>query len=237
MKNSLPAKLQTVIVVLSIVIAYIVLHFPAAHTYSLQIFLLSVLTFFVLKRFKKAKLWHVLPDHMSVELGLVSFAFVFLIGATGNTHSLFYSLSYFHLFFLVFSSTPLTAIASIIALITFHYALEPDLAVRELGSIISLPVIGVLLLFAKKQYDEAHLQQSILEAEVKELDKTSQKEQTLEGFVERFLIPKLDFLIRLLSDPNETKETVTQQMKLVRVELDKIVGKVNAFDTKDEESK
>jgi hypothetical protein len=100
-----------------------------------------------------------------------------------------------------------------------------------------LPVIGVLLLFAKKQYDEAHLQQSILEAEVKELDKTSQKEQTLEGFVERFLIPKLDFLIRLLSDPNETKETVTQQMKLVRVELDKIVGKVNAFDTKDEESK
>jgi hypothetical protein len=26
-------------------------------------------------------------------------------------------------------------------------------------------------------------------------------------------------------------------MKLVRVELDKIVGKVNAFDTKDEESK
>ena len=234
MKNSLPAKLQTIIVVLSIVLAYIVLHIQFLHAYSLQIFLLSVLAFFILKRFKKAKLWHVLPDRMSLEIGLVSFAFVFLIGATGNTHSLFYSLSYIHLFFLVFSSSPITAVASMIALITFHYALEPNLAVGELGSILSIPVIGVLLLFAKKQYDEAHLQQTILENEVKEFDKTAQKEQTLENFVDRFLSPKLDFLAQLLSDPQETKETVLKQLVLVRAELQKIVGRVNALDTKSE---
>lgn len=234
MKNSLPAKLQTIIVVFSIVLAYIVLHIQFLHRYSLQIFLLSVLAFFMLKRFKKAKLWHVLPDRMSLEIGLVSFAFVFLIGATGNTHSLFYSLSYIHLFFLVFSSSPITAVASMIALITFHYALEPNLAVGELGSILSIPVIGVLLLFSKKQYDEAHLQQTILENEVKEFDKTAQKEQTLENFVDRFLSPKLDFLAQLLADPQETKETVLKQLALVRAELQKIVGRVNALNVKSE---
>lgn len=168
-----PAKLQTLMLLSAIALAYIVLHFPELHDYSLQIFVGTIGIFFILKRIKRAKLWHVLPDKMSVEVAILTFAFVYLIGATGNTHSIFYALSYVHLFFLIFSSTPLTSISTIIFLMLFHYALEPVLAMDEVGSLLSLPVIGMILLFAKKQYDEVHLKEEVLEKQVIELEKVT----------------------------------------------------------------
>lgn len=230
MKNIATPRFQSILVVSAIALAYILLHFTFAATYALQIFLSSIVLFFVLKRVNKAKLWHVLPSQTSMELGLLTFAFVFLIGATGNTHSLFYALSYIHLFIIIFTTSPTTAAASIIALITFHYALEPELNTTEIGSILSLPVIGVILMFAKKQYDEASATEELLEKEVAELNVTSHKEKALETFVDTFLAPKLDLLEKLLSDPDETKETLKKQLSLLNTEMNKILGRINSID-------
>lgn len=231
MKNLPAAKIQSIIVVLSISAAYLLLHIPGVKMYSLQVFILSVLGFFLVKRFKRAKLWHVLPEKLSIEVGLLTFAFVFLIGATGNTHSVFYSLSYIHLFFLVFSSSPMTAVTGILGLLVFHYGLEPELGVEEIGTLMSIPVIGILILFAKKQYDEAHQNVAKLAEEEVKLEQANRKEQTLEGFIQNFLRPKLQILLRLLNDPEETKERVAQQVSLMETEMDKMVTRVSAVDT------
>jgi len=222
-----PAKLQSVLLLGAIAVAYIVLHIPALSGYSLQVFAGSLVLFFILKRIKRAKLWHILPDKMSLEIGLLTFAFTYLIGATGNTHSIFYPLSYIHLFLLIFSSTPLTSVSTIIFLMLFHYSLEPNLSIEEVGSVLSLPVIGMILLFAKKQYDEVHVKEVELEKELVKLDKTSQKERSLEGFLAGFLSPKLHMLQQLLKDPDTTKDTVLKQLSLLESEVEKLTTTVS----------
>jgi hypothetical protein len=224
-----PAKLQTFVLLGSIILAYIILHFPELRSYSLQIFTGSIGLFFVLKRLKRAKLWHILPDKMSLEVGILTFAFVYLIGATGNTHSIFYALSYVHLFFLIFSSTSLTSISTIIFLMLFHYAQEPVLAVDEVSALVSLPIIGTILLFAKSQYDEVQVKEVALEREIKDLDTTVKKEATLEHTLKKFIQPKLMLLKKLLDDPEETKETVLKQVTLMETELEKITDRVEAI--------
>lgn len=227
-----PVKLQSLTLLGSIILAYVILHFPELNNYSLQVFTASIALFFILKRIKRAKFWHILPDKMSLEVAILTFAFVYLIGATGNTHSIFYPLSYVHLFFLIFSSTPFTSIGTIIFLMLFHYAQEPAISADEVGALFSLPVIGTILLFAKKQYDEVYLKEEQLAAEVLELDKTSQKEHNLESFIRGFLKPKLTTLTNLIKDPAETKETALKQLALIETELDKLTTRVETLDLK-----
>ncbi len=232
MQTPHPAKLQSLMLLGAILLAYVILHFPALHAYSLQVFTGSIALFFILKRIKRAKLWHILPDKMSLEVAILTFAFVYLIGATGNTHSVFYPLSYVHLFFLIFSSTPFTSIGTIIFLLLFHYAQEPVLSADEIGALLSLPVIGIILLFAKKQYDEVHLKEVTLEKEMKNLDETVQREATLEHTITTFIKPKLALLKKLISDPNEPKEMIVKQVVLLETELEKISQRVQAIGEK-----
>jgi hypothetical protein len=224
-----PAKLQSLVLLASIALTYVVLHIDGLKPYSLQIFAGSIAIFFILKRFKRAKLWHVLPDKMSLEVGLLTFAFTFLIGSTGNTHSVFYPLSYIHLFLLIFSASAFTSIGTIIFLMLFHYALEPVLTGDEVGAVLSLAVIGIILLFAKQQYDEVHSKEELLEKEVFELDQISFKEQTIESFIRTFLKPKISLITQLLEDPEETKATAAKQMALLETELEKMTTKLDGM--------
>jgi hypothetical protein len=116
-----------------------------------------VATFLIIKRYKKAKAWHILPDWASLEITLITFAFLLLIGATGNTLSPFYPLTYIHLFFLVMTSHIQTAIVATIAIMLFHYAVEPEMSMATIQAITTLPIMLAIFLFARKQYDEAHL--------------------------------------------------------------------------------
>lgn len=212
------------------ILAYWVLHYPEAHQYSLQIFSLGIILFFVTKRLGKAKLWHILPAEMTIELAILKFSFLFLIGATGLTHSPFFFLIYILLFFLVMSSTFITAISGCINIIIFIFALESVLGLNEIEILISLPALLFIFLFTKKQYDEVQLKQLLLEDEGKELDKSNRKKQTLEVFIDNFLKPKLNFFSKLLEDPAESKETVKNQIDLTITELDKALEKVAAVD-------
>ncbi|PIR61540.1 MAG: hypothetical protein COY81_00790 [Candidatus Pacebacteria bacterium CG_4_10_14_0_8_um_filter_43_12] len=151
------AKFHSLALLMTIALAYIWLQVPLLRMYSLQIFALFVLAFLVIKRFKKAKLWHILPEWASYEITLLTFAFLLLIGATGNTKSLFFPLGYVNLFFLVMTSYVPTAIIATAAIVLFHYALDPELSVATIQSISTLPIMLAIFLFARKEYDEAHL--------------------------------------------------------------------------------
>lgn len=151
------ARYHALALLLAITLAYLWLQVPVLKQYSFQIFSLFVAAFLIIKRFKKAKLWHIMPDTASFEITLLTFAFLLLIGATGNTNSIFYPLGYIHLFFLVMASEVPTAIIATIAIMLFHYTVQPSLEINTIQSIITLPIMLAIFLFARRQYDEAHL--------------------------------------------------------------------------------
>jgi K+-sensing histidine kinase KdpD len=157
------ARYHALALLLAITLAYLWLQVPILKQYSFQIFSLFVAAFLIMKRFKKAKFWHIMPDMASLEITLITFAFLLLIGATGNTKSLFFPLGYIHLFFLVMASEVPTAIIATVAIMLFHYSVEPSLDITTIQSIITLPIMLAIFLFARKQYDEAHLNKAAAE--------------------------------------------------------------------------
>lgn len=173
------ARYHALALLLAITLAYLWLQVPILKQYSFQIFSLFVAAFLIMKRFKKAKLWHIMPDMASFEITLITFAFLLLIGATGNTKSLFFPLGYIHLFFLVMASEVPTAIIATVAIMLFHYSVEPSLETATLQAILTLPIMLAIFLFARKQYDEAHLNKIAAEhsEQLRQLEHNSQNNQ------------------------------------------------------------
>lgn len=185
---SLSSSLQTIFLLLTILLAYIWLSVPVLSSYSLQIFTLTTIIYFIIKRINKSHPLHIAPANMSFEIILASFAFLMLIGATGNKDSIFYPLTYVHLFFLVFATKPSTAIIVTGALMWFHYALGTELDMTEIADLLTLPIILSFFLFAKSQYQEAIQKTFQLEKEDQLL-----KQESIEvnDFIDDFLKPKL----------------------------------------------
>jgi hypothetical protein len=208
----------------SIVFAYIWITLDALRPYSLQIFSLTIAVFFISKRMAKAKLWHIVPEHATLEVTLLTFAFLLLIGATGNLTSPFFALSYIHLFFLVLATRPVTAIATTIATALFHFSLASTIGLESLQTLISLPALLLIFLFAKAQYDEASTSKAIIANEAQTLEKTEADRASLEHFLTIFLQPRIQTLTELIANSATTKELSTQ-LSLINSEIEKLLKK------------
>ncbi len=210
---------HTLAVLLAIGLAYFWLSTPSLSYYSLQAFALATLGFFISKRVAKAQLWHILPKTHSIEIVFVSFAVVILIGATGNANSIFYPFAYIHLFFLVMTTRQKTAIVATLATMLVHYALEPTITDSSIATLTTLPLMLVFFLFARRQYDDAHLQQKIVQTEEAEINSLSQETSTLEGFISQFLQPKLAILKEIIENSIQKNETVDPRMLDTQITL------------------
>ncbi len=208
----------------SIVFAYVWLSLDALRPYSLQIFSLTIAVFFISKRMAKAKLWHIVPEHATLEVTLLTFAFLLLIGATGNLASPFFALSYIHLFFLVLATRPVTAITTTIATALFHFSLASAVGLESLQTLISLPVLLLIFLFAKAQYDEANTSKAIIASETQTLEATEANRASLEHFLTTFLQPRIQTLTELISSSATTRELSTQ-LSLINSEIEKLLKK------------
>lgn len=212
---------HTILMLSAIASAYIWLEIQPLNTYSLQAFSLAVLSYLVIKRFNKTKIWHIAPAAMSFEMALATFAFLLLIGATGNLISVFYPLTYVHLFFLVFSTHPVTAIFSTFGILVFHYGLEGGIETQDIPGLITLPLIMSFFLFAKYQYQAAVQTKKKLEIEDKLL---KEEESDVINFIETFLKPKLNKLKELLTSQNEQAsieiESIKQEVEELENHLD-----------------
>lgn len=233
---------QTIAVLLAIGFAYVWLTTPSLEYYSLQAFALSTLGFFLSKRLSQAKLWHIMPEKHSFEIVFISFAVTILIGSTGNAGSIFYPFAYIHLFFLVMTTRQTTAILGTLAIMLVHYALEPTLTSSIIIAFTTLPIMLVLFLFARRQYDDAKLQHKINIEEEKQLNTLATKEHTLESFVTDFLQPKLEILQDLLETAMSRNEPVNQevldtQIQMLASESKKIISRTNSQDNKTSEEK
>ncbi len=203
--DGMSAILHTLSLLLAIAAAFVWLHVPWLAPYSLQVFAAAVILYLVIKRIKKSALWHVAPGVMSVELALLTFAVLLVIGHTGDTQSLLFSLSYILLFFLVFSAEVSTAIVSTIFIMLYFYALANQMTSQDAANLLTLPLMLVFFIFAKAQYQQV----------TQKRDQLAQEEQDL--------MPKLEYLTTLLSHPAQNKQALEGQLTLLQVEIEKIV--------------
>lgn len=216
---------QSAALVLAIIAAYLWLQIPALKPYALQGFSVAIILFFIAKRFTKAKLWHFLPSKTSLQMSFLTFALLLFIGATGNIESLFYPLTYVHLFFLVLATYVPAAIIATVGVVLFHYGLAPSMEPTHIQSLFSLPIMLLIFLFAKNEYDQAHAAQALLEKEEVELQHSKQQQHMLHTFVNDFLKPKLLTLENLSKNPEENSKEVGTQISLLISEIEKVVQK------------
>lgn len=210
----------------AILLAYAWLQVPTMQAYSLQVFALLVAGFLLFKKLRGGKFWHVLPAHTSAEMSILTFAFLLLIGATGNLESPFFPLAFLHIFFVVMTAHPITAIISTTGLMLFHYALETSPGLPTVQAFLTMIIMMGIFIFAKKQYDSNKRQTAKLAVEEKELELLSDQEHTLEQFIETFLTPRIARLKELSEHPEDNLSTITTQLDLIQDELRKLSNSV-----------
>ncbi len=220
--------------------AYVWLSFPAFAQYSLQVFALCILFYFILKKANDAAIWQVLPTTAVDEMTLVTFAFFILIGATGSTTSVFFFLIFVYLFFVSMTMQFWTAIVITLETLLFFYAHSPNISNNlNLSHLISIPVVMTFFLFAKYQYEQAREKQTLIEIESNEINNyqifLEQKDSQLKltegkmvdwlryfySFLFGFFRPKLEQLIEMVEFPQNSK-TIKGQLTLINLELEKI---------------
>lgn len=231
-----PAK-HTILLLLTIVTTYLWLTHTFLKDYSLQLFALLIFLFLIIKRTKNAKIWYILPDKISAEMALLTGGFLLLIGATGNLSSIFFPLTYVHLFFLVLASHPITTAFTTIGVLWFHYSLTPNLLPEDISVLTTLPLLWLIFMFAKHEYDETQVQKHIIETEEIQLERLSGAEQTLEKFMTQFLQPKLNLIEEELNKREKSKDSdkdesaitlkdVSIQLSLLKNEVSKIIESI-----------
>lgn len=232
--------LQTFALSTSIICAYTWLSVPSLVQYSLQAFAACFILYFILKKANKAAIWEVLPTTDVDEMVLVTFAFLILIGATGATTSVFFSLTFVYLFFVSMTMERWTSIAITLLTALFFYALQPSLDSNlHLSHLISIPLVTVFFLFAKYQHELAKEKQTLVSIEHNEIHSykifLDQKEKELEdvatntrgwlkffdNFLFNFLQPKIEQTLQMIEFP-QNKNAVKGQLTLMRIELERI---------------
>ncbi|MBU1885789.1 hypothetical protein KKE34_04240 [Patescibacteria group bacterium] len=229
MSASLSTTFHTTAMTLGIALIYWWLHIPSLQPYSLQAFSVIGLLYFFVKGLSKTKAWHILPAFMSIETVLATMAFLLLIGATGNTASWFYPLTYIHLFFIVFSSHIGTSIVVTMLIMLFHYGLTPNLIQHDLVSLFTLPIIMAFFIFAKLQHEELIKDKLVVQEEEARLNELESEEFQLENFLENFLKPKINQLEQLFEYPNNFK-SIKGQLHLIKLEIEKLLNMIKTID-------
>lgn len=219
----LSTSLQTILLLATVLFAYIWLSNPFLSHYSLQIFAFSTIIYFLLKRYSKAKIWHIAPSQMSLEILFASFSFLMLIGASGNRESIFYPLVYVHLFFLVFATRPVTSITVTGALMWFHYALSATVSTADMSDLLTLPLIMGFFIFAKSQYQEVIKKAYLLK---KESQMIKRENLQVANFIDKFLQPKLDELKQNLI---HTDRFAAQDVEHINIEVQKLEDFVASY--------
>lgn len=220
---------HAVSLLLAVALAYLWLQVPVLRDHSLQIFAVMMISFFVLKRLRKAKLWHIAPEPGSWELSLITFSFLLLIGATGNTDSIFYPLGFLHLFFLVLASTVPTAIVATTGIMLFHYAMEPSFNLGHLQVLITLPTMLVLFIFTKYQYDQSRFKQNLLKEEEKVINALTnddrEDQQDVSQFVNDYL-PSQFATIRQLAQQSPQFDAISKILQRIEQESAALLKKI-----------
>ena len=174
------SRQHTALLLFAIFLAFVWLQVGWLKPYALQAVALSSTSYILLKKFKRAKFHHLLPQQNSIEMALVTFSLMLLIGSSGTLHSPLFPLTYIHLFFLVMSSSRSTAITVGPLTALFHFGLEPTITLSNVAYLTTIPIMLFFFLFAKEQHDAVLKDQQTIAQEEKLLTEYTEKTQKLQ---------------------------------------------------------
>lgn len=222
----------------SVALAYWWLQVPSLQFYSLQAFALSVVIYFIVKKIgqKKAKLWQFMPDHTSIEMIIATFAFMLLIGATGNLDSPFYALSYVHLFLLVFTTGYKTSSIATACIMLFHVSLTSTDTAALVPDIASIPVVFFFFLFAKSQYEEVIREKNIIANDELAVNSLEKEKLDLQAFVSDFIYKKVIQLKSLAGESQTNRQAILGQLSLLEIEIERKLSQLRMAERSAEKS-
>lgn len=178
----LPPTIHTLVMLGSLVLSFLFVQLPSLSRYSLQAIAVATLAFFLLKLANKQKIHHFIPQYASFEVALVTFIFSLLIGATGNTNSIFYPLTYIYLFLLVFSTYTQAAIMTTLGFMLYQYLLMPGATTYiDIFDLVSIPIVLTFFIFTKQQHEELIKEHKQLKAGDQVVNELEAKTQSLAG--------------------------------------------------------
>jgi len=205
----MPPKIHTALLLLALLAAYIWLQIPLLASYSLQAVALATLLFFGNRILQKKNIRHWLPDQGSLDMVFITFGLMILIGATGNLHSPFAFLMYIHLFVLVMTSAASTSIIVGCATVLFHYALTPTLQPQDWSTLLTIPIVLFIFLFAKEQYEEVATAKKTISNEEDQLKADQVSLESRDTTIERLAAANRDY-----QDQLETMQIVLAKLKV-----------------------
>jgi hypothetical protein len=151
MSSSIRLLYHTGTITLAVIWAFVWLRTPSLNHYSVQLFGVVILAYFVIKKFNQADFWQLLPSPASLEMALATLAFLLIISYWQHSFSPV-SLSFVHLFFLTLSAQNLTTLIILFEIILFHYSLSSGIGTIETSYLVSLPIVTGFFLLAKDQF-------------------------------------------------------------------------------------
>lgn len=217
------AWLQSLLLSVSLLAAYIWIQTPFLANYSLQVFALTLGVYFLSKRLSKAKLWHLAPRRESWEMMLATFAFSLLIGSTGNVSSPFFALTFVHLFFLVMATHYMSSLLIAGELVLFHYALSPQTIGSDWQVLVTLPLVLTFFLFGKHQHQEVVKEKHLLQQNEATIASIEGDESSLLSFIQPFLGQKLEAIKELSKYPSANHDAIVGQITLIQVEMQRVL--------------
>lgn len=163
--------LQTILALLTVVVAGVILVTPAMSGYYLQFFAVAVVGFVIANRWGRKKggsykeMSHDNRLNLSLQLFCCGVAILLLVGSSGGLASWMFPLLFIYFFFLLLACpwpvTLVTAAASAFLVYYFTADFGPD----DYGALFSLVIFLPIGFFAQKYYRKFLIQQQQLELE------------------------------------------------------------------------
>lgn len=221
---------QMILILCSILLCYLWISIDQLAYFSLQLAAVLLLVYFIVKKVSGSKIWHVAPDELSIEMAIFTTSVLLLTASTGNMDSLFFPISYIHVFFLAMTLRPINAVLATFGILLFHFAVTPLLTPQHISTLISLPIMLTVFLFTKKQYDERKKEE--YKVWIEDL-KLSAQQTSIGLFLNSFLTPKLEALSHFSLYPEANKETIQKQIHLIQMEIKKVLEELHSDQKKD----
>ena len=152
----MPVIRQALLMTSSVIAAYVFLQVPALSQYSLQLFALLFLVYWLLQRRSQRRLFYPFAQQFSANILLLNLAFMLLIGGSGGLNSPWFVLTFIQLFFVALACSDQLAILLSLQLVLFYLGLGLNVAgnltamtMTELSNLLAIPLVMLFYLFGK----------------------------------------------------------------------------------------
>lgn len=228
------ANKYAVLLTMSVLAAYLYLQVPLLRQYSLQVFAGVTVIYLWLQKNQRGHFSLILPESYSINLVLLNFAFLLLIGASGALESPLFAVSLIQLFFLALVAPTKTVLLVVMEIMVFYLSLTVawtnglQLSHMAWSNLAVLPVATIFYLFAKVQYDKAYRNSLLMQVETQELLRAKSDDEAVRVFLSSLINRRLPMLEFLLSFPESNRQAIDSEVVVLKRDINLLLRHIDA---------